>query len=257
MAEATESQTSKAPMPPYIAFKTLTDVIERMEKEGPPTQVDPSYLDTYAGGYRPTVIGNLQSMGLLTKAGEPTPTLLGLVSADEAGRKKQIGELLYKVYPDILALPTNSTQSQFLEAFTVRGAQGDTRRKAASFFLKAAKYAGVTTGTHWKVPPASTTGARRRTAKANNGEAGKAEQQPALQQPPADGWGEVVTIDLGAAGRVEVNVGVKWLQLDDETFMALRRAINDMKKLAAAQENPPAPAEHLDEDDEADDEEQP
>lgn len=39
----------KKPLPPYIAFKTLTDVIERMESEDIPTRVDPSYLDTYAG----------------------------------------------------------------------------------------------------------------------------------------------------------------------------------------------------------------
>ena len=117
----------KGQMPPYIAFKTLTDIIERMEREDPPTQVDPTYLDTYAGGYRPTVIGNLQTLGLLTKTCEPTPVLLGLVGADEPTRKKLIGELLLSVYPDVLALPKNSTQGQFLDVFTARGAQGDTR----------------------------------------------------------------------------------------------------------------------------------
>jgi hypothetical protein len=240
--DATGAATQKAPMPPYIAFKTLIDVIERMERESPPTRVDPTYLDTYAGGYRPTVIGNLQTLGLLTKAGEPTSVLLDLVEADEATRKTLIAQLIRTSYPDVLALPSNSTQGQFLEIFTARGAQGDTRRKAVSFFLKASAYAGIQTGTHWKTPPASTSSStRRRATKEKNGSetpdpSGETQNSTSLS-------GEIVTVDLGDAGRVVVAVDVKWLQLNDETFTSLRKAIQDLKSLAAA--NPPAPVTTL------------
>ena len=61
MATPTGESAVKTPIPPYIAFKTLLDVIERMEREGPPTRVDPTYLESYAGGYRPTVIANLHT----------------------------------------------------------------------------------------------------------------------------------------------------------------------------------------------------
>lgn len=236
MAETTASATAKGPLPPYIAFKTLIDLIERMEREEPPTRVDPTYLDTYAGGYRPTVISNLQTLGLLTKTGEPTELLLGLVSADEVTRKELMAKMLGDVYADVLALPKNSTQGQFLDAFTGRGAQGDTRRKAVSFFLKACKNAGVQTGTHWKTPPASASGTTRRRTPKPNGESGKVE--PIDPTSGDEGAGEVVNVNLGAAGNVVVNVRVKWLQLDDETFLALRQAISAMKALAAAQETP-------------------
>lgn len=202
----TEAAAPKGPMPPYIAFKTLLDLVERMEREEPPTRVDPTYLDTYAGGYRPTVIGNLQTMGLLTKTGEPTPVLLGLVSSDDAGRKKMVGELVKGLYPEVFALGMNSTQGQFLEAFTARGATGDTRRKAISFFLKACAYAGVQTGTHWKTPAASATGStRRRTPKTTD----TADDTPppfVPPPPPTDEHTRVVTLRTGGEISLSVNM---------------------------------------------------
>lgn len=224
-------ETKKA-LPPYIAFKTLTDLVERMEREEPPTRVDPSYLDSYAGGYRPTVISNLQTLGLLNKESEPTDDLKALVTGTEADRKKLIGEMVQKLYTDVLALGMNSTQGQFLEAFAAMGAHGDTRRKAISFFLKAAKFGGVDTGQHWKTPPASANGTiRRRIAKTPKPDEAPGATVPLDASNP--GGGEVVVVDLGDAGRVTVNVEVKWLQLDDDRFMKLRKAVNDIKVLAA------------------------
>lgn len=233
MAEPAKSDPKK-PLPPYIAFKTLTDLIERMEREEPPTRVDPSYLDSYAGGYRPTVISNLQTMGLLNKDFVPTDELKALVAGTEADRKRLIAELVGRLYTEVLALGMNSTQGQFLEAFSSLGAHGDTRRKAVAFFLKAAKYGGVETGTHWKTPPASTNGAiRRRTTKLPKPE----ENNEDFSHSGAGGEatpGEIVMVDLGGAGRVTVHVDVKWLQLDEERFIKLRKAVNDLKVLAAA-----------------------
>lgn len=240
MADSGVEVDQKVPMPPYIAFKTLVDVIDRMEREGPPTRVDPTYLESYAGGYRPTVIGNLQSMGLLEKTGEPTPVLLGLVAAtDDSTRKARMAELVHRVYPDVLALPPNSTQGEFLDVFTARGAKGDTRRKAISFFLKACAYSAVEVGQHWKTPSAGP----RRTPTAN----GKRES---VLPPPggnnsADagvGGGETVIVDLGGAGIIRVHVDVKWLQLDDDTFADLRTAIKSLKALAEAN---PSPADEV------------
>jgi hypothetical protein len=238
------------PMPPYIAFKTLTDVIERMERDGAPTRVDPSWLDSYAGGYRPTVIGNLHTLGLLSKAGEPTEDLLNLVAADEGTRKQLIGNMVQKVYADVLALPLNSTQSQFLEVFSARGAAGDTRRKAVSFFLKACKHADLPVGGLWKTPPASANGTTRRRTP-------KEKQDPIVQEDSnaagGSGQGEVVVVGLGAAGTVTVNVDVKWLQLDDPTFTALRAAIKSLRELATPSATPePEPSANDEPDDELD-----
>lgn len=230
---AENASDSKQPLPPYIAFKTLIDVVERMEREDIPTRVDPSYLDSYAGGYRPTVIGNLQTLGLLGKGGEPTERLSSLVYANEADRQRLVGEMISEFYSDIFALGLNSTQSQFLEAFAAKGVRGDTRRKAISFFLKACAYSGVKVGTLWKTPPATPTGTSAK----------RKAQQTAIKNdtPPAEeratvhhGAGETVVVELGTAGRVTVHVDVKWLELDDPNVKTLRDAIKSLQKMADA-----------------------
>lgn len=223
----TDAENKKRSLPPYIAFKTLLDLVGRMADDGLPTRVDGSYLESYAGGYRPTVIGNLQTLRLLNTANEPTELLKQLVEADEDRRKQLVGTILRDTYPDVLALPQNSTQQQFLDAFGRMGAQGDTKRKAVGFFLKAAVYAGVPTGRLWKTPASSASGASRRKTKT------PPPADPPAQLPPAGEPGESVIVDLGAAGSVTVQVDVRWLQLDDDTFVALRKVVNDLKALRA------------------------
>lgn len=219
MTEST-TQTTKGPLPPYIAFKTLVDIVERMEREEPPTRVDPTYLDSYAGGYRPTVISNLQTLGLLKKTGEPTETLLALVIADEAERKNLIAQLLKTQYSDVFVLGTNSTQGQFLEVFSHRGAQGDTRRKAVSFFLKGCTYADLATGTHWKTPPASTSGTKRKATPrrdALEGEKDRADEQKDVQPRGED----VATVRLRSGGTLTLALDGNSLVMpkDDRNFV--------------------------------------
>jgi len=235
MVEAADTK-KRGTLPPYIAFKTLIDIVERMEREEPPTRVDGSYLDSYAGGYRPTVINNLQTLGLLNTAGEPTEKLKALIKASEAERKVQIADILRATYPDVVALNKYSTQQQFLDAFTAMGVSGDTRRKAISFFLKAATFAGLPTGMHWKTPAAQVGGTRRRAkAATDNGQKVDTPAQEEVAATPSVAGGETVTINFGDAGSVVVNVAVKWLQLDDATFAKLRKVINDLKALVPAE----------------------
>ncbi|MDM3973276.1 DUF5343 domain-containing protein [Mycobacterium marseillense] len=244
---AEPASDSKKPLPPYIAFKTLTDVVERMERDDIPTRVDPSYLDSYAGGYRPTVISNLQTLGLLGKGGEPTERLEALVYANEAERQRLVGELISEFYSDIFALGLNSTQSQFLEAFVAKGVRGDTRRKAISFFLKACAYSGVKVGSLWKTPPAAPTGssAKRKPQQTVS----KNDEAPTSEQATVQhGAGERVVVDLGTAGRVTVHVDVKWLELDDPDVKTLRDAIKSLQQMAS-------PAGVLGAEDDADDDE--
>lgn len=247
MVEAVDAK-KRGTLPPYIAFKTLIDIVERMEREEPPTRVDGSYLETYAGGYRPTVINNLQTLGLLNTASEPTDTLKALVKANESERKNLVAQILSTTYPDVLALSRVSTQQQFLEAFTAMGVNGDTRRKAISFFLKAASFAGVPTGMHWKTPAAQVGGTRRRAKPLNDASQKNDDTLPKTPPAPLAGAGETVTIDLGDAGAVVVQVGVKWLQLDEDTFLKLRKAINDLKALVSEADLP----EDEDEDEDGD-----
>lgn len=245
----------KKPLPPYFAFKTLMDLIERMEREEPPTRVDPSYLDSYAGGYRPTVISNLQTLGLLAKTGEPTPVMLSLVSADEAARKGILRELIQQYYADILALGKNSTQGQFLAAFDNRGARGDTRRKAIAFFMKACAYAGVPVGTHWKTPPAPATAKRVLRRRTTTDPVNPEPENPRDGDGDDDHGSDVAVVRLRSGGVLTLALQGNSLTMpkDDRTFVF---GIVDL--MQAYEQAPEAPSPEAGEDpDEGESEEEP
>src|SRR5437868_7064320 len=80
--------------PPYIAFKTLIGLVERMEREEPPSRIDKSYLDSFSGGYQTQVLAALDALELLGESGVLGDRLKALVAADESERKQIVGELI-------------------------------------------------------------------------------------------------------------------------------------------------------------------
>jgi hypothetical protein len=137
-----ESDTTKF-VPPYISFSQLENVLERMRNEGVPARVDRSYLGSWSGSAQAQFLKAARSLELLDEHGRPTDTLKHLVSTPEK-RPDVIGSLLRSKYPDALALGQDATQAQLDEVFrSYDGISGSTTRKAISFYLHAARFAGI------------------------------------------------------------------------------------------------------------------
>lgn len=179
-----EAQTKPNP-PPYFAFKTLTNMIVKMEEHGPPNKIDRSFLDGMSGAGQTQFIAGLKSLKLIEEDGKPRPRLVEMVTDPDA-RPRLIGEVLRERYPEAVALgETNATTNELVDVFRTYGVQGDTARKAIAFYINAAKYAGdIPLSPHFKTPSVRTGGSsgrrRGRPKKEENG------QQP-QQQPPATG----------------------------------------------------------------------
>lgn len=175
-AEQTHSTTGFSA--PYIPFKTLTNLIQRMAEEGMPDRIDRTYLGTQSGTMQTYLIKTLQSFGLIEgEQGEVTDALRDLV-ANPDERPTLIGNLVRQYYPEALALGPGATHGQLEEVFTQHyGVAGDTRRKAITFFLHAAKFAGITLSRHFKMPRASSGATKTR---------GAGSRRVKRQQPPAD-----------------------------------------------------------------------
>jgi hypothetical protein len=143
--------------PPYFPWPALPTLAQRMATEGPPTRIDKSYLDTHSGGIQKAILSGLRWLELINDDGRLTDAFVQLAEADEADRKAAIASLLRSRYGPIIELGTqNATQLELEDAFKAEfGAQGETRRKAIAFYLKAAAYAGVPVSRNWK-PPRST-----------------------------------------------------------------------------------------------------
>jgi Family of unknown function (DUF5343) len=173
--------------PPYFPWPALSTLVQRMATEGPPTRIDKSYLDTQSGGMQKAILNGLRWLELISDDGRLTDAFIRLVEADEADRKEAIAGLLRFRYAPIIELGTqNATQLELEDAFKAEfGAQGETRRKAISFYLKAAAYAGVPVSRNWK-PPRSTVVRSARRKVGPRRPAGEETVPPGSAQPRVD-----------------------------------------------------------------------
>ena len=136
---------------PYISFRTLFNLIEKLASTGMPPQIDRSFLTQSEGG-KTQILQALRSLELIDQSGAVTDKLTAIVNAD-ADRPKLVGDMLRARYPELVQLGgNNATQTQLEEVLKREGVSGDTLRKAAGFYLKAAEYAGVKVSPHWKTP---------------------------------------------------------------------------------------------------------
>ncbi len=162
-----DAQTPTA-TPAYFAFKTLTNMIVRMEEHGPPNRVDRTFLTGMSGAGQTQFIAGLKSLGLIDEDGVVQPRLTELVSNPD-DRAQLMGQLVRERYPEAVALgQTNATTGELVEVFkNSYGVQGDTARKAIAFFLGAAKYAGdIQLSPNFKTPTVRTgAGSNKRRAR--------------------------------------------------------------------------------------------
>jgi hypothetical protein len=146
-------------VPPYISFGTLLNQLERMEREGVPSRIDPSYLSGMAGGTRSQFKVALRSLGLIDEDSRTTEILVRLAKNPDQ-RTELLADILRKEFPDLAALNGNATRGELEEIMAAHGLSNpDTRRKAMSFYVQAATYAGFSLSPHLKAAKTAGSGA--------------------------------------------------------------------------------------------------
>lgn len=215
-----ENATETGFGPPYIAFRTVMDIIKRMAEEEPPARIDKSYLNNYSGGYQTQVIAALTALGLIDSTGQLQQSMLDLVSADEAERKEGIGTLVRDRYAPILEIGTSSTQQMMVDAFAEMAPKvtGDTRRKAVAFFLAACNYAGITVSRHWHTPRVPPSGKPRKSALASELASEEDEIGEANDRTPAANVREL-TLRSGGVVTLGLSVDLFSLTTEDRNFV--------------------------------------
>lgn len=135
---------SKKPVPPYIAYRTLSNFLEGFKRELP-QRIDKTLMKSMAGGLQSQVIVALEYLGL-TEAGVTTEIMHRLVKSEGEKRKEIWKQILTEKYSFISEGGcdlTRATEGQLQECFARAGASGDTARKSYAFFVRAAKDAGL------------------------------------------------------------------------------------------------------------------
>ncbi|MGB7588608.1 MAG: DUF5343 domain-containing protein [Solirubrobacterales bacterium] len=182
MSDQENNQGSAGFTAPYVSFRTLENLIKRMEEEGTPQQIDRTYIVNLPGSTQSMLIKALTELGLMDGDKRPTSALTKLVDHPE-DRSHLIGELVKKHYGAAINLGSNATQGQLQALFASEyGVTGSTQRKAIAFFLAAAKAGEVGLSKHFKTPKAvSSAGSPRRPRK----KAKQADDPPPPPAPPA------------------------------------------------------------------------
>jgi hypothetical protein len=202
------------PIPPYMSFATLLNQVERMEKEGPPSRIDSSYLVGMAGGTRNQFKMGLRSLGLIDESEQVTETMVRLAKHPDE-RAGILAAILRERFPRLVGLGENATRGELDERLSEYGLGVDTRRKAASFYVAAASFAGIPLSPH--IRPAkgvNSAGAQRRPRRPR-----KRNAPPAPPEAPPQGNTHVLSLKSGGQVSLGVSVNVMELSVGDREFV--------------------------------------
>lgn len=126
---------------PYVPFKTFFTALDTLER-GIPNQLDRSVWPSYSGAIQGQLLAAFRFLGLMDEDHRPTAALRELAADGE--RRPALRRLLEKHYQRVVALDlTRTSPRQLEEAMREYGVSGATHKKAVSFFLQAAQYAGL------------------------------------------------------------------------------------------------------------------
>jgi hypothetical protein len=133
----------KVVTPAYVPFKTFLSVLDSF-RSFLPDRIDVTMWPSYSGGVKSQLLGALKFLRLISDNGEPTEALRKLAHADAQHRPSELALVMRGAYVSLMSLDlTKATPGSFDAEMRKFGQEGETHRKAASFFLQAAKYAHI------------------------------------------------------------------------------------------------------------------
>jgi hypothetical protein len=137
--------------PPYLAFKTFWTFIEELVSRPLPPRIDRSLMRSKSGSDQVSLTAAMKSFGLIDSS-QTVTGLRDLAATDEAGRIEWLSLEVRKHYAAQMKVSEeNGTEQQlrdsFKDSFGLESA--DTLRKAMTFFLHAARTAGIETSAHF------------------------------------------------------------------------------------------------------------
>jgi hypothetical protein len=208
----------------YVPWATFKNALDQLS-QGIPSRIDRSVFPGMAWNLQNQLFTGMKFLGLITSDDEPTAALDDLVKGTDSERKEKLKRVLEQRYADLIAMDlTKATRDHFEEKLgALYGVTGDTRDRAARFFLNAAKYAGVPLSTF--IAPAKEGGAngtRRIRSSAPRSRVVKKPMPPVV--PASDsgtpsGTSKTVTLKSGGALTFSATLDLFALDAKDRLFV--------------------------------------
>ncbi|MGC2162642.1 MAG: DUF5343 domain-containing protein [Silvibacterium sp.] len=231
----TETSEKTAPAA-YLPFKTFLSSVEVLE-QGLPKKFDRTMWRSQSGVVQGQIMSALRFFGLLNENDEPTPALHRLVESKEK-RHEQVGSLLLHAYRDIINHDlTKMTPKMLDEAMGAYNVQGDTRRKAVAFFLRAARYADMPMSHLLESQIRNTSGTRRKRKKPNGDSDTSIHQgTPPPDAQPSPPRTTTKTVRLPSGTVITLNISADWLDMSPEERTYVFGLVDSLRKVPGAVE---------------------
>ncbi len=185
-----ETPDKKKPAPPYVAYKTLSNFLDRF-KQGVPARIDRGLMASMSGAAQSQVTTALRYLGMMTEKGIPLPLLHRYVSGQDDERRAALLEALTNSYPFLFGEHfdlARATGQLLREAFeTNTSATGETLGRCIAFFKDAAADAMIILSPYIKEKKARVIGPRKKLSAQK--EKSTANQIPAPQHSDASSFG--------------------------------------------------------------------
>lgn len=206
----------------YLPWQTFKSAIDQLA-QGLPSRIDRSVFPGIAWNVQSQLFAGMRFLGLLTGEDQPTPTLANLVSGSEEERKLKLKKVIQDSYSELIAIDlTKATRAHFEEKLgELYNAVGDTRVKAARFFVSAANYTGIPLSTFILPQANGSNGAKRKGVPSRpRGTARKAPPAPVTEpaNPSPSGTSRTVTLVSGGTLTVSATKDFFALNAADRKF---------------------------------------
>jgi hypothetical protein len=179
-----EDAGKKNATPPYVAYKTLSNFLDRF-KQGLPGRIDRGLMGSMSGAAQSQVTTALRYLGMISENNVPNPIMKRYVSGEEGDRRAALREMLERAYPfvfnDDFDIGT-ATAHMLRENFTENtSATGETISRCITFFKDAAIDAGINVSPYIVQKNARSTGGGTRRRTTTKKAQAAPQQQPAPQ----------------------------------------------------------------------------
>lgn len=218
--------------PPYMAFQTFWGYLDELGKKTLPPRIDRSLMSTKSGTDQANLLAAFSAFGLVGEGQQVQPPLVALTSQNEDERKAALAHLLRTFYPAQVKVSEDSgTEQQLKESLkdTFGLDAPETRRKAMTFFLHAARTAGLQVSPHF---PATRSGSGAPGAPKTPRKKAAPRSKPDADKPtpinhPATG--DTYTVALQSGGTVSVVVDVNLFSLSDTDSDFVLNLVKNLK----------------------------
>ncbi|MES2659640.1 MAG: DUF5343 domain-containing protein [Verrucomicrobiota bacterium] len=177
--------TDKDTSPPYLSFSTVKNFMDSFRESGVPNRIDKTLVPGQSGTTQTYLMSAMRFFGFIDQAGKPTERMAKWDNMPD-DEKFIFEEAIKDGYSFLFEgdfKVESATEGEIREKLSEKSIQGETARKAITFFVAACTFAGIPVSPHLKGNRAGSgsSGPKRgKRKKAPNGApAPEAHQEPA------------------------------------------------------------------------------